>query len=548
MREPRTPVMTMVEASWQNEAGMLLTIPARMELKSANGACIRVKTPITVGSRLSIQWRFEKFTGIARNIRTEGKDYLIGIQRDGTNTPISTPISVPSAAALATTPLPAIAAPAAHPIDPPLSPAAAAAAWTAKRRSLRRPQESGSQNSKAQETKPPATQPLETKPQLTKSETRSSAFPLSATSQQTKVAEVLLAPEPEAIKPVAISLPDQLPEIQQAPTPPTPRNAPTIPFVRIAGRATSVLPRSTQHEARIRDGPLATQAPDPEPAPTEAPAKQPPHAQRKDPGTERKRMRPKWLGLASWQNKEDAPNESRNGNSDTNPADESEKENRMAHATASMTTSMNARKPNPDPAAEESTFQVDLLPMEDIYRAAGIMSPPKGYGIKKVVDMLNSEYVRASSKDMKRAAVLMALDAAGVPISQLQQDARARQDALDSYEAAQRKQVEAEWARKTEENVQIQAELERVKAHHQARIARNLDAIAREKATFSTWLAIKQQETHSMLEAAELCLKAPAAEPAGKSEASANPVPDPAKDLLSDASLAKAATAGSKPM
>jgi len=153
----------------------------------------------------------------------------------------------------------------------------------------------------------------------------------------------------------------------------------------------------------------------------------------------------------------------------------------------------------------------------------------------------------------------MALDAAGVPISQLQQDARARQDALDSYEAAQRKQVEAEWARKTEENVQIQAELERVKAHHQARIARNLDAIAREKATFSTWLAIKQQETHSMLEAAELCLKAPTesaskSEPNGldakssSKEVNANLSSDPAKYLLSDASLAKAASAGSKPM
>jgi hypothetical protein len=267
-------------------------------------------------------------------------------------------------------------------------------------------------------------------------------------------------------------------------------------------------------------------------------------------------MRPKWLGLASWQNKEDAPNESRNGNSDTNSADESEKENRMAHATAPM----DARKPNPEPAAEEPTFQVDLLPMDDIYRAAGIMSPPKGYGIKKVVDMLNSEYVRALSKDMKRAAVLMALDAAGVPITQLQQDARARQDALDSYEAAQRKQVEAEWARKTEENVQIQAELERVKAHHQARIARNLDAIAREKATFSGWLALKQQETHSMLEAAELCLKAPAdsaskSEPNGidaksspSKEMNVNLGSDAPKDLLSDASLAKAAAAGSKPM
>jgi hypothetical protein len=543
--------MTMVEASWQNEAGMLLTIPARMELKSANGACIRVKTPISVGSKLSIQWRFDKFTGIARNIRTEGRDYLVGIQRDGTNTAVSTPISVPAAAQLATPPLPTFANPVASPIDPPksahppLSPAAAAAAWTAKRRSLRNPDESKSQSGRAQESNAQETNAQAIRP--AKPESRPREIPPAVLSQETKVTETASIPQSEPIKPVEISLPPQHPEARQVVSPPITRNAPTIPFMRIAGRATPVLPRRIEHDARIRDGPLATQAPDPEPArSTEAHANQPPQAQgrRKDPGTERKRMRPKWLGLASWQNKEDAPNESRNGNSDTNSADESEKENRMAHATAPM----NAKKLGTDPAGEESTFQVDLLPMDDIYRAAGIMSPPKGYGIKKVVDMLNSEYVRALSKDMKRAAVLMALDAAGVPIQQLQQDARARQDALDSYEAAQRKQVEGEWARKTEENVQIQAELERVKAHHQARIARNLDAIAREKATFSTWLALKQQETHSMLEAAELCLKAPAAEPATKSEANANPASDPAKDLLSDASLAKAAAAGSKPM
>ena len=74
--------------------------------------------------------------------------------------------------------------------------------------------------------------------------------------------------------------------------------------------------------------------------------------------------------------------------------------------------------------------------MEDIYRAAGIMVPRKGYTINKVVEMLNSEHMRGLSKEMKRAALLMALDAAGVPVGQVQQDAKARQEALDSYEAA----------------------------------------------------------------------------------------------------------------
>lgn len=178
-----------------------------------------------------------------------------------------------------------------------------------------------------------------------------------------------------------------------------------------------------------------------------------------------------------------------------------------------------------------ASFQVELLPMEDIYRAAGITNPRRGYSINKVVEMLHSEHIRGLSKEMRRAAVLMALDVAGIPVDEVLQDAKVRQDALDSYEAEQRKQVEAEWAQKAEENIQIQAELERVKAHYMARISRNLDGVTREKATFSSWLTMKQQESQSMSEAAELCLKSTISEPASGSlsevsmvDASAKPV------------------------
>jgi len=543
--------MTRVEASWQDEAGTLRTVPACMEVKSVGGACIRVQKPIGVGSKLSIRWRFETFTGTARNCRGEGQDYLVGIQRDGPEAAVVNPPVLPTIA------LPI--APSAEPvrsIDPPLSPAAAAAAWTARMRSLRKPQENKLPQNKPQELEPRQSNPQESPPR------EISVLHENQRDEPREVPPTQKRPEIKAVD-IPVVHESQLRESQQsnrsAPLPAL-RKVPTVPFQRIAGRATPFLPRRVDNETRIRDGPAARRSPGPEPARlTELPWNQTP--QGKDIGNERKRMRPKWLGLAPWQNKQDALSESRNGNRTTpgNSNDEGEKENFMPHATPPTSTStatstnMSMRKTPADSLDDSAPFQVDLLPMDDIYRAAGIMSPPKGYGIKKVVDMLNSEYVRALSKDLKRAAVLMALDAAGVPINQLQQDARARQDALDSYEAAQRKQVEAEWARKAEENVQIQAELERVKAHHQARIARNLDAIEREKATFSSWLAIKQQETHSMLEAAELCLKAPAPEPgtksqAGKSEASANPTSDPAKDLLADASLAKAAAAGSKPM
>ncbi|MHB8215298.1 MAG: hypothetical protein ACYDDS_04380 [Candidatus Sulfotelmatobacter sp.] len=217
----------------------------------------------------------------------------------------------------------------------------------------------------------------------------------------------------------------------------------------------------------------------------------------------------KWFELASWRGKRDDPDATtdRTAEASDDSDGEIEKEIRMPHITPPT------GKPPMQIAREVPNFQVELLPTEDIYRAAGIMNPRKGYSINKVVEMLRSDHIRGLSKEMKHAAILMALDAAGISLDQVQQDAKARQDALDSYEASQKKQVEAMWARKAEEVLQIQAELESVKAHHLARISRNLEGVARERATFNNWLTLKQQECQSMAEAVELCLKSPASEP-----------------------------------
>ena len=98
MPDFRTAVMTLVEASLEDEGGALRTVPARMEDKSSGGACIRINTPIGVGAKLRIQWRFEQFSGTARYCRSEGKDYVVGIQRDAANSPVPSrllPANVP---------------------------------------------------------------------------------------------------------------------------------------------------------------------------------------------------------------------------------------------------------------------------------------------------------------------------------------------------------------------------------------------------------------------------------------------------------------------
>src|ERR1700733_12550651 len=82
MPERRTPVMILVEASWEDQNGILETVSGRMEDRSTGGACLRLKTRVQVGARLGIQWRWEQFTGIARYCRREGNEYVVGIERE----------------------------------------------------------------------------------------------------------------------------------------------------------------------------------------------------------------------------------------------------------------------------------------------------------------------------------------------------------------------------------------------------------------------------------------------------------------------------------
>ena len=127
------------------------------------------------------------------------------------------------------------------------------------------------------------------------------------------------------------------------------------------------------------------------------------------------------------------------------------------------------------PEATPSGPRGELLGYEDIYCASGIMSPGAGYGIHKVVDMLNNERLRDLSKDAKRASVLMALDAAGISSDELLTDTTRRQNALTAYESAQVKQLEDFEARKAKENGKIEEEMEKVRAHYAERVQVNLD-------------------------------------------------------------------------
>ena len=149
---------------------------------------------------------------------------------------------------------------------------------------------------------------------------------------------------------------------------------------------------------------------------------------------------------------------------------------------------------------------MDLQPFDEIYRTAGIKGPRLGYTIGKVIDMLQSDHIKNLPTETKRASLLMALEAAGVQVDEVLQDATLRQRAITSYEAIQRKHLEEFEARMAQENVTIQTESERVAAEYAARISRNLEEVAREKESFRKWQAKKQHESQRIGDAVTLCV------------------------------------------
>jgi hypothetical protein len=410
--EPRVALLARGEVSWQDQYGFSHDEPARIEDRSLSGVCIRVKSPIHVGSEVKVKWRWDSFSGIARYCRPDQGEYVIGIQRFTKDMQMT---------------------------------------------ALR-------------------TDPVRERPS-------SNAAPL-------KIVEKPVAPKPQESEPRESSpIKQAVPTAKSGNVPVVPRPpAPVAMVPREIGQGHTMDSANSSREPQSEKSAASGE--------TEPPIKQP------SPGKGRRHMSTKWLDTALGRQKQDDPEPNTNGTSVPG----------SNHAPAQKSAPEKVQK-------EAATMgpvkaQGDLQSMEDIYRAAGILNPRMGYSINKVVEMLGSEHIRTLPTEAKRAAVLMALDAAGVSMNEVLKDASLRQEALDQYENDQRKYFEEYWERKIASNAQIQAELDRVSAQYQERIDRNLEEVTQEKVVFTRWQRQKEQEAERMTEAVELCSKTAPSGPA----------------------------------
>ncbi len=165
-----------------------------------------------------------------------------------------------------------------------------------------------------------------------------------------------------------------------------------------------------------------------------------------------------------------------------------------AQAVADIAASVAPEPRFAAPVANPTSF-------EEIYRAAEIQPPAHGFTITKVAEMLRSEHIRNLPRDVKKSSVLVALEAAGAPIQSVIEDAVKRDRALDTFERVQERALTDLEARKTKENQEIQAELDRITAEHRARMQSNTDEVAKEREKFFGWRLKKQEEEQKISDA-----------------------------------------------
>ena len=132
--------------------------------------------------------------------------------------------------------------------------------------------------------------------------------------------------------------------------------------------------------------------------------------------------------------------------------------------------------------------------------------------IDTVPAMLESDQMRGMTNEVDRASVLMALEAAGIPVNELLQDGAKRLDALNAYVACERKRFEESEARKSRESAQIQLEIERVTAHCMDRIKHNLGEVTLAKDAFLNLQTTKLKEAQRISDVVAIFTKPPAVE------------------------------------
>lgn len=155
----------------------------------------------------------------------------------------------------------------------------------------------------------------------------------------------------------------------------------------------------------------------------------------------------------------------------------------------------------PSGAAVVPDTQSPDVHLLEIYRGQVNTRSTGEYTILKVAQMLQSEHMRPLPVSAKRAAILVALQAAGVRVRDVIDDAVQRSEALANAEHAREQALHEFEMRKEEANRKVQAMVESLVAEYDARIHRTKEEVQAEKDRLAEWKRTKVEEEQRIADA-----------------------------------------------
>lgn len=156
-----------------------------------------------------------------------------------------------------------------------------------------------------------------------------------------------------------------------------------------------------------------------------------------------------------------------------------------------------------------SKLPAEIMDFGEVYREARIEPPAHGYGIDKVEGMLNHPRLVAIRAEQRAAAVLAALEAAGVEFTDVLRDAALRDQAIERFALAKEAEMQAERLRAEDAVIRARQELDSFVAEKRAEVERLRREIKEAEERFAELQERRRVEERRIVEVSDHLSDAP---------------------------------------
>ena len=171
-----------------------------------------------------------------------------------------------------------------------------------------------------------------------------------------------------------------------------------------------------------------------------------------------------------------------------------------------------------------SKLPADIMDFGEVYRESRIEPPTHGYGIDKIESMLNHPRLVAIRPEQRAAAVLAALEAAGVEFTDVLRDAVLRDQAIERFALAKEAEMQAERMRAEDAVLRARQELDGFVTEKRAEVERLRREIKDAEERFAELQERRRVEERRILEVSDHLSETPASSAREEAPSISSPV------------------------